>query len=477
MVRLSMEMSTPKQTDTQGSVAIAKAEDGLPVPQRYWAMLTVGLAVTMSTLDSSIANVALPTIAGDLSASPATSIWIVNAYQLAITILLLPLAALGEIHEYRRIYRAGLAVFTVASLACALSHSVLTLTGSRILQGFGAAGILSVNTALVRFIYPRARLGHAIGINAVVVSIAAAIGPTVAAAILSVTSWEWLFAINVPIGLLAFLGSGTLPRTPRHQHRFDLIGALLTALTFGLLITAIDGIGHQEAPIFIIGEAVAAIAFGCLLLWQQSTKAWPLLPTDLLRIPIFALSLATSVCSFIGQMMAYVALPFFLQGHLGFSAVETGLLMTPWPLMTAITAPIAGRLADHYPAGTLGSIGLTIFGIGAALLALLPAHPGIEDIAWRMAVCGLGFGLFQSPNNRAIVNAAPRERSGGASGMLGTARLLGQTTGAAFVALIFGVTANTGTTIALAIAAGIALVAAAVSALRLVEGGATDRAR
>ncbi|HLI19561.1 MAG TPA: MFS transporter, partial [Stellaceae bacterium] len=336
-----------------------------------------------------------------------------------------------------------------------------------ILQGFGAAGIISVNTALVRFIFPRARLGHAIGINAVVVSIAAAVGPTVASAILSVTSWEWLFAINVPIGCVALLGSRTLPATPRRRHRFDNVGALLTALTVGLAITAIDGIGHREMPLEIAGEAIAAAAFGALLLWQQSTKAWPLLPTDLLRIPIFAMSVATSICSFIGQMMAYVALPFFLQSHLGFSAVDTGLLMTPWPLITAVIAPIAGRLADRYPAGLLGSVGLTIFGIGCGLLSLLPAHAAVADIAWRMAVCGCGFGLFQSPNNRAIVAAAPRERSGGASGMLGTARLLGQTTGAAFVALIFGTLTTAGTTMALAIAAAIALVAAGVSGLRL----------
>src|SRR5580658_10143419 len=167
-------------------------DDGLPWPRRLWAILTVGLAIAISVLDSSIANVALPTIAGDMSASPATAIWIVNAYQLAITISLLPLASLGEIYEYRRVYRIGLAVFTVASLACALSHSIAALTAARVLQGLGAAGIMSVNAALIRFIYPRAQLGRAIGINAVTVSIAAAVGPTVASVILSVASWPWL---------------------------------------------------------------------------------------------------------------------------------------------------------------------------------------------------------------------------------------------------------------------------------------------
>jgi MFS transporter, DHA2 family, multidrug resistance protein len=453
---------------------VSDTSDGLPTPQRYWAVLTVALAVTMATLDGAIANIALPTIAADMHASPASSIWIVNAYQLVIVILLLPLAALGEILEYRRVYRAGLAVFTIASLACALSGSLTTLTLARILQGVGAAGILCVNTALVRFIWPRASLGRGIGINALVVSVSAAVGPTVAAAILSVASWQWLFAINVPIGILALLSAWALPWTRRGAHRFDFISAILSALTFGLLIISIDGIGHEERLAWVGLEFAGACIAGFVLVWRQLSQAWPLFPVDLLRIPLFAMSIATSICSFAAQMMAYVSLPFFLQDHLGKSQVETGLLMTPWPLMTAVMAPIAGRLADRHSAGILGGIGLAVFAIGLALLALLPGQPGAPDIAWRMAICGLGFGLFQSPNNRAIIGSAPRARSGGASGMLGTARLLGQTIGAALVALFFGLFPASGTVIALATGAVIAAVAAAVSCLRLLEkGGAT----
>jgi DHA2 family multidrug resistance protein-like MFS transporter len=449
--------------------AVPDDADGLPLPQRRWAILTVALAITMSVLDGAIANIALPTIARDLQASPASSIWVVNAYQLAVTMLLLPLASLGEILGYRRVYWAGLAVFTLASLTCALADSLVTLTLARILQGIGAAGILSVNGALVRYIYPRRMLGHGIGINAVIVGFSAAVGPTVAAAILAVASWQWLFAINVPVGLVALAAANTLPRVPGTRRRFDGASALLNALFFGLLITAIDGAGHGETGILVVAESTAAVLAGIALIIRQLPQTSPLLPVDLLRIPVFALSIATSVASFVAQMLAYVALPFYLQDALGRSQVETGLLMTPWPLATAVIAPLAGRLADRYPAGMLGGIGLAIFAVGLGLLALLSPHPTALDIAWRMVACGVGFGLFQSPNNRAILTAAPRERSGGASGMLGTARLLGQTAGAALVALMFGLVGDHATTVALVTGACFAAFAAGVSCLRLIE--------
>src|SRR6185503_19601935 len=170
----------------------AEPADGLPVPQRYWAILTIALGLVLAVMDGAIANIALPTIARDLQASPAFSIWIVNGYQLAITISLLPLASLGEIVGYRRVYLAGLVLFTLASAFCALAHTLPLLTIARIIQGFGAAGIMSVNAALVRFTYPRSQLGRGIGINALVVAFSAAVGPTLAAGILAVGSWPWL---------------------------------------------------------------------------------------------------------------------------------------------------------------------------------------------------------------------------------------------------------------------------------------------
>src|SRR3984957_11765568 len=303
---------------SQGATAAIEHADGLPQPQRNWAILTIGLGLVMAVIDGAIANVALPTIAGSLNASPAFSIWIVNGYQLAITISLLPLSSLGEIIGYRRVYLAGLLLFTLASLFCALSHTLLLLTVARIVQGFGAAGIMSVNAALVRFTYPRAQLGRGIGINALVVAISAAVGPTVAAAILAVGIWPYLFAINVPIGIVTLaLAWRTLPHTEPAGHSFDWQSAGLSAVTFGVGIAAIDSVGHGETLLLCLSEFGIAIGAGALLVIRQTHMPSPLLPVDLLRIPIFALSISTSIASFCGQMLAFVAIPFYLESHFG----------------------------------------------------------------------------------------------------------------------------------------------------------------
>ena len=447
--------------------------DGLPQPRRNLAIITIALGLTMAVMDGAIANVALPTIAEDLRASPAFSIWIVNGYQLAIVISLLPLSSLGEIVGYRRVYLAGLVLFTSASLFCSLAHTLDMLTAARVLQGFGAAGIMSVNSALVRFTYPQQMLGRGIGINAFVVAVAAAVGPTLAAAILAVGNWPWLFAVNIPFGLAAVaVGRIALPHTPHVARSFDWPSAALCALVFGAGISGIDSAGHGESSVYYLSEfAIAAVA-GTALVRRQLDVPSPLLPVDLMRIPIFALSICTSMASFCAQMLAFVALPFFLRYRFGFSAVEIGLLITPWPIAIAFVAPLAGRLVDRYPAGLLGGIGLALFAAGLLSLAFLAPHPTTASLVWRMALAGAGFGLFQSPNNRTMIAAAPRERSGGASGMLGTARLLGQTVGAALVALMLARYGADGTKLSLLAAAGFAVVGCALSMLRLSPAGA-----
>ncbi|HDU2895860.1 MFS transporter [Klebsiella aerogenes] len=449
-----------------------KLLDGLPVPQRYGAILTIVLGLTMAVLDGAIANVALPTIATDLNASPASSIWIVNAYQIAIVIALLPLSFLGDMVGYRRIYKIGLVVFTITSLICALSRSLEMLTLARVAQGLGGAALMSVNTALIRLIYPKRQLGRGMGINSFVVAVSSAAGPTIAAAILSLASWQWLFLINVPLGIISiFLAMRFLPPNSSASKitRFDLPSAMMNALTFGLLITALGGFAQGQSGYLVLAEVIAMLIIGFFFVRRQLRMPVPLLPVDLLRIPIFSLSICTSICSFCAQMLAMVSLPFFLQTVIGRSEVETGLLLTPWPLATMVMAPLAGYLIEKVHAGLLGAMGLLLMACGLFGLALLPSSPSDLDIIWRMALCGAGFGLFQSPNNHTIVSSAPGHRSGGASGMLGTARLLGQSSGAALVALLFNLAGNSGTHTALLLAGSLAVIAAAISGLRVTQ--------
>ncbi|HXS49951.1 MAG TPA: MFS transporter [Sphingomicrobium sp.] len=444
-----------------------QADDGLPVPRRYWSVISIWLALTMAVLDGAIANVALPVIAHQLGASPAASVWVINAYQLTITVLLLPLAALGDRIGYKCIYIPGLALFTVGSVGCAAGGTLTLLIAARVFQGVGAACIMSMNAALVRATYPAKMLGRGMGYNAMVISVAAAIGPTLAALILSIASWEWLFLINLPVGIAALaVGRKSLPEPQGHGRPFDWASALLSAAMMGLIVFGAETSARVSATIGIAMIA-AGIAAAAALVWRERGEPRPLMPIDLLRIPVFSLSICTSIVSFAAQMLAYVAIPFLFQSVLGRSVFATGLLMTPWPIGVGIAAPFAGRLADKVNSGLLGGIGLAIFAVGLFFLSRLGPSPDDFSIAWRMALCGLGFGIFQSPNNRTIVSAAPKPRSGAAGGMLATARLLGQTAGAVAVGVAFHLAGVRITPTLLFAAAIAAVVAAAISLLRL----------
>jgi DHA2 family multidrug resistance protein-like MFS transporter len=442
--------------------------DGLPPELRRWAVAAIFTALALASLDTAIANIALPAIAADLHVSPADAVWVVNVYQIALVATLLPLGALGEIVGHERIYIGGLLLFTLASLGCALAWSLPSLLTARTLQGLGASGIMSVNAALVRFVYPTRMLGRGFGHNALVVGTAFTLGPTIASGILALGPWPWLFAINLPFGVLAvWIGLKTLPHTPRATHRFDFLNATLTASCLGLFIIGIGSAAHKAPPALVTAELVGAILLGWLLTRRNADHPAPMLPIDLFRRPTFALSAATSVCSFAVQGLAFVSLPFYFEDVLMRTQVETGFFLTPWPLVVAIMAPIGGRLSDRYPVGILGGIGLALLGIGMVLLATLPPEPSIANIVWRMVLCGIGFGFFQTPNLRALMASAPAHRSGSASGIVATARLTGQTLGAALAALCFALGGHDGATFALALGAGFAALGSVMSFLRL----------
>ncbi len=461
--------------------AQAAPSDGLPTPQRYYAMATVLCGIALCVLDGTVMNLALPGVARDMGVSASAVIWVINAYQVAILALLLPLARLGDLFGYKRVYLAGLGLFTLASLACVVSRTLPALSAARAVQGLGAAGMFAINAALVRAIYPRRQLGRGIALNSAVVAIASVAGPSVAALVLSVASWPWLFAINVPLGVIVFaLGIRSLP--DRNASRvdgelFSIPDALLNAAMFALLFLGVDRLVPRaasgpgaSAPLTAVALIAAGLVLGTVYVRRQRRQAVPLLPIDLLRIPVFRLSMCTSIAAFAAQMLASIALPFLLLQGLGRSPADAGLVLTAWPIATVVVAPLAGRLIGRVPDGLLGGVGLVALAVGLLLMALVPEQPSMLQIAWRLALCGAGFGLFQSPNNHTIVTSAPASRSGAAGGMLGTARLTGQSIGAISIAMLFSLSIPSPPRVphwALAIAALCALGASAASLLRL----------
>lgn len=446
--------------------AAPPVSDGLPRPRRDLAMVALLAGIALVVLDGSIANVALPTLAQSLHVSPAQSVWVVSAYQLALVMTLLPCAALGESIGFRRVFAGGVLLFTLASAVCAVSPNLTSLVLARFVQGLGGAAVMSPMAGLLRTTYPTRLLGSAIGWNALTVALSSAAGPTIGAAILSVSSWHWLFAVNLPVGLLVLLAVRALPEPHGTRRRIDVVSVLLNGGVFAPLVLGVDQLATRPAS----GLALLGIAVLCLVLLvrRELPRPAPLIPLDLLRAGPFRISVIASVCCFTAQMASYVALPFYLQHSLGQNAFMTGLYMTPWPLAVALAAPLAGRCADRIPTAWLCAAGGLTLAVGLGLLALWPMQGSLTPLVLFTIVCGLGFGFFQTPNNRNMLLSAPRERSGAAGGMQATARLVGQTAGAVVMTLLFSLTATeVAPRIGLGVAAVLALAAGLISTLRI----------
>jgi len=441
-------------------------EDGLTTPRRYWAMLAVLTAFVLVVLDIAIANLALPTIAGALAVRPSASVWVVTSYQMAIVMFLLPAGAAGESFGYRRVFVIGVAIFVAASGLCALAPSLSWLVAARFIQGIGSAGVMAIGVALLRFIYPKRLLGAALGWNAITIALTAAAGPSIGAAILSVASWPWLFAVNIPLGAVVLLTAGTLPSTPGSGRAVDRISVALNAVVFGALILGIDRV--IETPTLGFALLVAAAIGAVVLIRRELPRANPMIPFDLLRVRSFRVSVIASICCFTGQMGSLVALPFYLQHGLGLSATMAGLYLTAWPLTVAFAGPFSGRLSDRFSTGTLCAIGGISLAAGLILAAVWPLHGNLLPLIPFLMLGGLGFGFFQTPNNRNMLLSAPKERSGAAGGMQGMARLTGQTSGAVLMLVLFSLLpTETAPRIGLGISAAFALVGGLISLLRV----------
>jgi MFS transporter, DHA2 family, multidrug resistance protein len=438
----------------------------LPLRRRLQAIAALCFGTALVVIDGAIATVALPTIARDLRVDSSAAVLVVTVYQLVLVMLLLPFAALGDRIGLKRLYQLGQLIFTVATLLCFFAKSLPFLLVVRAAQAVGAAAALSVSSALIRQVYPPKQLGRGLGVNSVVVSSAATLAPTLGGFVLALGPWPWVFASAVPFAVLSLLLGRALPDMRRDTHPFDVLGALLCAAMFGLIIGGLESAVHGDSPVVSAGIVAAGVLVAVLFVRRERDEPEPILPIDLLARPVLALSTLGAFTAFIATMTTLLSLPFRLQHDYGFSPSEVGTMLAPWPLTTMFVAPLAGTLSDRYPAGALGGIGMAVAIAGLIALAWLPPHPEWFDIAWRMSLTGAGFGMFLSPNARLIIGSAPIARAAAAGGLISTTRMVGQTTGATLVAALLAFGIGSGRTPPL-VAAGFALVAGICSLARL----------
>lgn len=438
--------------------------DGLPAPQRYWAAMAVAMGISLSVMDSSIVNVALPTLAKELGVSEAASVWIFNAYSLSVLAFLLPCAALGERFGLQRVFRFGLGIFVLGSCGFMVGNTLLEICLFKIVQGVGGAAMMSMMGGLTRFNYPAALFGRGIGINAMVVAVSSMIGPVVGSIILHYANWHWLTSLHIPLGLTALMMSRYLAHTPQRKQHFDLISAVLSALTLCLLVYALDSI------IVEFGRAIICMLIALFCGWQVVRRAkkqtMPLVPLDLLSIKEFRFAVYASACSFAAAMAGSIALPFHLYNVFGFTQLEIGYILVVWPIGSGTMAMLAARLSEKYSVSVLAGIGTCLMAGAMFTLAVLPADIDKLLLAIPVTLIGVGFGFFQMPNNKAMLSAAPKERSGAAGGAQATTRVFSQSVGAAIVALTFALPVEDPTRYALVIGAICGAMAAVVNVRR-----------
>ncbi len=455
------ESASPAQHDTMEIQLTRPCE-----PRHVVAIGSVLAAMVLVVLDAAIASFALPTIARSLSVTPAMSVRVITAYQTAILMALLPCGALGESIGYRRVFTGGVALFTGASVWCALSPSLSWLVAGRLFQGLGAAAVMSLGVALLRVVVEDRCLGTAIGWNALAIALSSAAGPLIGAAILLATTWQWIFAVNLPLGILVLHATRALPDVGGTTRRLDLFSMALNVGAIASFVTGVELLPTRPAiaGVLLVAAGLELVA----LIRREMPKEAPLVPLDLLRTDSFRVSVVASACCFAGQTAGTVALSFYLQQGLGQDTLKAGLYTTAWPLSVAIAAPFTGRLADRVSKARLGALGGMFMASGLGAAALWPLKGNPLALVPFTTLCGFGFSLFNVANNRNMFLSAPTERSGAAGGMQGIARLFGQTIGAVIITLLFTLSAaEVSPQIGLGIGAVLTFVAGLVCMLRV----------
>lgn len=441
-----------------------------PAVRRGFVLAALLCATFMATVDSSIVNVALPTLSRELHAPASDTVWVTTAFLLAAACCIPATAALGDRFGRRRLFLLGVPLFTLASVACAAAPTIGVLVAARVAQGVASSLVLAVPIPVFRHVVPPERLGSVLGLNAMTVALGTSAGPTLGGLLLTVLPWPWLFLVNVPVGLTAtLLGWRFLPRVTGRAGRFDVLGSVWIAAAIASFLLAVRGLGAASTLPVSIVLLVAAAVLVVLFVRHETRTAQPVIPPALFRRP-FTLAVLTASCSFFGQSTAFVALPFLFQESLGHSALRSALLFTPWPLVIVLVAPLSGRAADRVSPTLLALLGLTVLAGGLVSLALLPDDASTVEVLARTALCGLGFAIFQSPNNREMMSAAPLQHAGSAAGVLNLNRTVSQSTGSGAVSVVFvasGAAAGQHVGLVLALGAAVTAVGAGLAGVRL----------
>ncbi|MGK3141681.1 MFS transporter [Pantoea sp. C2G6] len=417
-------------------VSSNRTEQGFAAPGRYLAAAAILIGVVMAALDGSIVNISLPSIAEALQVDSASVIWVTNGYQVASAATMLICASLGSRIGERRFYIAGMVLFTLASLGCSLSSTFGMLVAMRILQGVSYAVMISVGLGLYRVIFPANALGTILGLNALAFAVGTAIGPALGGLIISWLDWPWLFYINIPLGIVAIVFAlVSLGTDDERESGFDWGGAVTSAAAMGLMVVAVDQIGRWDSHTLILCGVASGVLMAIFIIMQRRSKH-PLLPLDVFHSRRYSFAVISSFSMFIAQGMALVGLPFVLQHTYHYSVLASAFIFTPWPIAVAVCAPIAGRLSNRLNPTQISTVGVVIFSLGLGSLAMLPPAAAMNDFIWRVALCGIGYGLFLPPNNKEMFSNVAANRTVTASGLLSTARTAGQSIGAALVAMV-----------------------------------------
>ncbi len=408
--------------------------------RRWYVLATVAVGVFLSAIDSSVVNVALPTLVRGLHTDFPSVQWVVLAYLVTVSALLVGMGRLSDMIGNRRIYATGFVVFTLGSLLCGVAPTIGWLIGFRVLQAVGAAMILAIGSAIVTQAFPAAERGMALGIIGASLSVAIVVGPTLGGLIIHVSSWRWIFYVNLPIGVIGTLLtlSYVQSRRPATGQRFDAPGAAtLTAGTLSLLLAMTLGqrIGFNDVQ--VLGLAAAGLVLLGSFVAIELRVDDPMIDLRLFRSGVLSVGLATGFATFVAISGAILLMPFYLENVLGYEPLQVGLLLAIVPLGVGLMSPLSGALSDRYGPSPMTLAGLVLLLVGYQLLGTLSTDTTATGYVLRFVPIGLGMGLFQSPNNSAIMGEAPAHRLGVVSGLLAITRTLGQTSGAAILGAVW----------------------------------------